>query len=292
MAAAPAQQIPGVYHRRIGDIVVTSVSDGVLQGALSVLQNIDTPDAERMLTAAHRKLPRFTSINTFLIHSGGQTALVDTGCGTSMGDAVGKLPQNLQAAGVAAGEVDTVLLTHVHPDHSNGLAGSNGERLFPNTELVLHEAEMAYWHDDAAMSRADETSRARNFMAGRQQLAPYRDRTRLIAGGEVLPGVTAMPLPGHTPGHTGYLIASGGESLLIWGDIVHVPEIQVPRPQVTMTFDIDPRQAEATRRRTFDMVASEKLLFAGMHVHFPGLARLAREGDGYRLVPEPWVQVF
>ncbi len=169
---------------------------------------------------------------------------------------------------------------------------NSGALWFPNAELVLHEAEMAYWHDDAAMSRADEQSRERNFLAGRRQLAPYRARTRLIQGGEILPGVTAMPLPGHTPGHTGYMIASGNDSLLIWGDIVHVPEIQVPRPEVTLAFDVDPAKAEATRRRTFDMVAADKLLFAGMHVHFPGFARLARTGDGFSLVPEPWVQSF
>ena len=292
MVAAPAQQIPGVYHRRIGDIVVTAVSDGVLQGSLQVLQNIATPEAERLLTAAFRPLPRFTSINTFLVRGGGRTALIDTGSGTSMGPTVGRLPANLQAAGVAPASIEAVLLTHVHPDHSNGLVDDAGALWFPNAELVVHEAEMTYWHDDAAMARADEQGRERNFLAARRQLAPYRERTRLIGGGEVFPGVTAVPLPGHTPGHTGYRIASGGDSLLIWGDIIHVPEIQVPRPEVTLAFDVDPAQAAATRRRTFEMVATDRLLFAGMHVHFPGFAHLARHGDGYALIPEPWMQTL
>jgi glyoxylase-like metal-dependent hydrolase (beta-lactamase superfamily II) len=132
------------------------------------------------------------------------------------------------------------------------------------------------WHDDAAMARADETVRERNFEAARDQAAPYRDRLRAFGGGEVFPGVTAMPFPGHTPGRSGYMVASGGDSLLIWGDIVHVPEIQVPRPEVTMAFDVDPRQAEATRRRVFDMVATDKQAFTGMRLRFPGHAHLLR----------------
>jgi len=156
----------------------------------------------------------------------------------------------------------------------------------------MHEAEWAYWHDDAAMARADETSRERNFQAARGQAAPYRDRLRLFKGGEVFPGVSAMPFPGHTPGHTGYMVASGNDSLLVWGDIVHVPEIQVPRPEVTMAFDVDPAQAEATRRRVFDMVWTDKQALTGMHLHFPGHARLLRRDGGYALLPEAWSAAF
>jgi glyoxylase-like metal-dependent hydrolase (beta-lactamase superfamily II) len=231
-------------------------------------------------------------VNAFLVHSGGKLALVDTGCGGAMGTTAGKLPANLAAAGVRPEEVDAVLLTHMHPDHSNGLADAGGRALFPRAELVMHEAEWAHWHDDAAMARADEASRERNFQAARDQAAPYRDRLRLFKGGDVFPGVKAMPFPGHTPGHSGYMVASGGDSLLIWGDIVHVPEIQVPRPEVTMAFDVDPRQAEATRRRVFDMVAADKQAITGMHLHFPGHAHLVRQGDGYALLPEAWSAAF
>ena len=123
-------------------------------------------------------------------------------------------------------------------------------------------------------------------------MKPYFGRMRLIAGGEVFPGVTAIPATGHTPGHTMYLIQSGGESLLIWGDITHVPEIQIPRPEVTIAFDTDPAGAIASRKRALEMAASEKLLIAGMHLHFPAFSRLAKRGDGYVLVPEAWVHGF
>ena len=292
MARVPESQAPGVYHRRVGDAVVTAVSDGHLDGSMAVLQNIAPEEAARMLRDAFRPVPRRTAVNTFLIHAGGRVALVDTGCGDAMAATAGRLQSNLAASGVRPEEVDAVLLTHMHPDHSNGLADAKGRALFPRAELVMHEAEWSHWHDDAAMARADETARERNFHAARDQAAPYRDRLRLFKGGEVFPGVTAMPFPGHTPGHSGYMVASGSDSLLIWGDIVHVPEIQVPRPEVTMAFDVDPAQAEATRRRVFDMVWTDKQALTGMHLHFPGHARLLRRDGGYALLPEAWSAAF
>ncbi|MCB4824108.1 MBL fold metallo-hydrolase [Roseicella aerolata] len=286
--AIPERQVPAVHHRRIGDITVTTVSDGYLDGSMAVIQNIPEAEAAQMLRDAYRPVPRRTAVNCFLIRSGGRTALIDTGCGNHMAPTGGKLFENLAAVGVSPAEVDTVLLTHMHPDHSNGLADAGGTPFFPNAELVMHEAEHAFWHDDAAMAKADEMSRERNFRAGRSQVAPYRARTRLHRGGEVFPGVTAMPFPGHTPGHTGYMLASGTDSLLIWGDIIHVPEIQIPRPEVTMAFDIDPAQAAATRRRVFDMVARDGQAVAGMHMHFPGFLHLVRRGEEYVMLHDGW----
>jgi glyoxylase-like metal-dependent hydrolase (beta-lactamase superfamily II) len=154
----------------------------------------------------------------------------------------------------------------------------------------VHENEPKHWFDDAAMARGTDREKKLFFQQAREQSAPYLKRMRTFTGGEVFPGVTALPLHGHTPGHTGYLVESGGERLLIWGDIVHMPEVQVPRPEVSMVVDSDPEAAAATRRRVFDMVASERLLVTGMHLHFPGFGHIARDGAAYRFVPEAWKQ--
>ena len=178
------------------------------------------------------------------------------------------------------------------------MATAEDTAAFPNAELAMHAAEHAYWTSAEAEAEVLRSGQGvptggPYFPMAQRQIAPYADRMRLFGdGAEVFPGVTAVHLPGHTPGHCGYLIASGGDSLLIWGDTIHLPEVQVPRPEVTIAFDVDPPQAAATRRRVFDMVATEGTHIAGCHVHFPGTAHLAREGNGYRLYPDAWSQVL
>ena len=129
-------------------------------------------------------------------------------------------------------------------------------------------------------------------MAGREQVAPYKKRTRLFSQGEVFPGVTAVPSLGHTPGHTAYLVASGKDQLMIWGDTVHVPEVQIALPEAGMAFDTDLAAAAAARKRMFDRVSADRILIAGMHLHFPSFSHLARHGDAYALHPEPWVHTL
>lgn len=291
MVDAPTEQIAGLYRRRIGDIVVTAISDGYVTVPLELTLDISPEDAEAIQRRAFQPVPPRLSINTFAIHSAGRVALVDTGGGISMGDQpAGRLQQSLRAAGIAVADIDTVILTHMHPDHSNGLTSPDGVANFPTAELVVAEKDVDHWHDDAAMNRASERQRERFFMGAREQIKPYQNRRRNSVG-EVFPGVTAEPLPGHTPGHTGYRVSSGDESLLIWGDIVHLPDVQVARPEAYAEPDCDPAAAVAQRRRVFEMVAREQLLVAGMHMHFPGFLRLRGNAHrGYELCPEVWVQ--
>ena len=293
MIKIPTAQIPGFYHRRIGDIVVTALSDGYLDGDVEVMQNISAGDAKALLSDAFRP-GRRTSVNCYLIYSAGRLALVETGSGDYLMPTAGKLQQNLKAAGVDPADIDTVILTHMHPDHSAGLSNpKTGERYFPNAELVVHENEPKHWQDDAAMNAAPERAKKLYFQAAREQMAPYHNQMKTWSTAtEVFPGVRSIPMHGHTPGHSGYMVASGKDSLLIWGDIIHVPEVQVRHPKVTMVFDTDPHAAAATRTRVFDMVATDRHLIAGMHVHFPGFAHLVRASEGYAMLPEPWDQGF
>jgi glyoxylase-like metal-dependent hydrolase (beta-lactamase superfamily II) len=276
---------PAIHRRRVGDIDVTVLVDGYVDATLEVVRNLP-PDAEDLMRRLGGRVPPRIAVNTFLVQSAGRTALIDTGSGDSMGPTLGQLPRALAAVGVAPEAVDTVILTHMHPDHSNGLADAEGRRLFPNAEIALHENELPHWFDDAAMARAIESQRIRYFGQARQQIAPYRDRLKQFRDGEVFPGVTAIPIPGHTPGHTAYAIASGNGRLLVWGDTVHIPELQVPRPEVTMVFDTDPDAAAKSRVRVFDMVATDHLPVAGMHLHFPGFARVTKSAGNFTLTPE------
>jgi glyoxylase-like metal-dependent hydrolase (beta-lactamase superfamily II) len=293
MVQVPQHQIPGVYHRRIGDIVVTALSDGYLDGTLDVLQNITPADAARLLTDNFRP-GRRTSVNCYAIRSAGRLALIETGSGNYLLPTAGQLQRNLAAAGIDPKDIEAVILTHMHPDHSAGLTEMpSGRKLFPNAELIVHENEPRHWQDDKVMAGASERAKKLYFQAAREQIAPYHNVMRTYRGSvEVFPGVRSVELHGHTPGHSGYLVSSGNDTLLIWGDIVHVPEVQVPRPEVTIEFDTDAHAAAATRRRTFDMVATDRQLIAGMHVHFPGFAHVVRNGDSYAMLPEPWDQAF
>lgn len=288
MASVATTQVPGVYRRKVGDILVTAIADGFLDGDIDVLRNIE-PDESRAILSTNCRPARRTAVNTFLIQSAGRTALMETGCGDYLQPTAGRQQANLAAAGVTPEDIEAVLLTHMHPDHSAGLTErATGKAIFANAELVVHADEPVHWLDDANMARAGERERLMYFQCAREQIAPYQDRMRLFTGGEVFPGVTALPRPGHTPGHTTYLISSGNDQLLIWGDTVHVPEVQTARPEVCIAFDCDPGQAEASRRAVFDMAATDGLLVTGMHLHFPGFSRLVRDGAGYRLLPAAW----
>lgn len=291
MSSQAAQQVPGVYHRRLGDVLVTGLSDGYVDMGYEIFRNIPEDETRAILARDHRISPPRISVNAFALRGGGKTYLVDCGSQDIMGPTCGRLPENLAAAGIDPDRVDGVLLTHVHPDHSNGLTEvETGRRLFPNAEVIVHHREIDHWFDDAAMERADERQKRRYFRAGRTQLTPYLEagRVRQFSEGEVLPGIAAVPCPGHTPGHSSYVVRSGGEQMIIWGDTVHVPEIQLARPDVAMQFDSDPAEAVRSRQAILDMVIADDLLVAGMHVHFPGFARMRREADRYVLTAEQW----
>jgi glyoxylase-like metal-dependent hydrolase (beta-lactamase superfamily II) len=283
----PAVQTPGVYHRRLGDGVITAVNDGMFEGATALMTNIAPADAEALLTDTFRPLPPRLTVNTFLLTLGGQRILFDTGCATSFGPTVGAMLGNLAAMGVTPDTIATVLLTHAHPDHANGLIDAAGAAVFPNAELLVGAKEAAFWQDDAIMSAVPEDMKP-FFVGARAALAAYADRTRLIDPGEVLPGITAIAAYGHTVGHTAYLVASGGDNLLIWGDVVHLPGVQFARPDVGVIFDADGPGAIATRARLMEMAATEKLAVAGMHMDFPVFGHVVRQGQGYALVPEVW----
>ncbi len=284
----PSRQAPGIHHKAVGDILVTALNDGMFEGSFAMLAAFETGTAEQMHRDRFRAIPPKLAVNSFLIQTEDRTILVDSGCGGVFGPALGNLAGNLAALGIKPGDVDTVLCTHLHPDHVGGLVDGAGKSVFPNAELVVHADDHKYWGDDATLAGATTDQDKGFIQLARTTIAAYADRTKLLTAGEAISGISIMPEPGHTPGHSGWLIASGGASLLIWGDIVHMPGIQFARPEAGMGFDIDGAQAIATRQRIMDMVTADRLMVAGMHLDFPCFGHVAKAQSGYVFVPDVW----
>jgi glyoxylase-like metal-dependent hydrolase (beta-lactamase superfamily II) len=279
-------QQSGVSHIAIGDIVVSVVNDGVHQSSFDDLVTSDRAACESAHLGEFRRAPPWLTINCFVIRSRDRLVLVDAGFAGKT-ELVGRLLGNLKAMGVAPADIDTIVMTHMHPDHEAGLTDSSGKALFPKAELVLHENELAFWQDDGAMARATTEGQG-DFRLAREALAAYGDRVRTVKTDEVVPGVRAFPTPGHTPGHTAWLVESNGDGLLIWGDIVHFPGMQFAFPDTSVAYDIDPAAAAEARKKVLKFVAGEKLRVAGVHLDFPAFGHVVPNGAAYRYVPEVW----
>lgn len=275
-------QTSGSQSKQVGDFKVTALSDGYFDLPISYFVGLE-PDMAQRLGDGTKRL----DVNAFLIETPGQTVLVDTGCGDKLGPTVNRLIGSLRTAGVEPSSIDTVLCTHIHPDHTNGLVDAFGAAIFPNAQVIVQADELAFWLGDENLARADDEMRT-YFSWARSAFAPYRDRTRTFRGAEeVAKGISALPLFGHTPGHSGFVLDGGGDQqMLIWGDCVHAIDIQTECPEVTFAADVDQAAARACRTRLFDQVATDNIMVTGMHVTFPGFGRIARTRSGFAYTPE------
>lgn len=289
-AAAPQArtQAPGFYRIMLGGFEVTVLSDGTHPFPIdTVVQDIPKAEIASDLARDFLQPPVQGSINAFLINTGSKLILIDTGAGVLYGDCCGKLLANLRASGYQPEQIDEVLLTHLHEDHVGGIV-SNGAMTFPNAVVRVTQTEADYWLNPANKTKAPAFLSA-FFDAAIASVAPYLAAGRFkpfsVGESEVDTGIRALALPGHTPGHTGYLVESDGKDLLVWGDIVHVAAIQLRNPKASVEYDTNASDAQRSRRMAFSLAAQKGYLIGAAHIAFPGLGHIRKNGSQYDWVP-------
>jgi glyoxylase-like metal-dependent hydrolase (beta-lactamase superfamily II) len=294
-AEAPATKVSryqaGYYHFKIGDVEVAALSDGTLPiPTLKLLTNAKPGEVASRLADAYQTTDVDASVNAYLIRAGDRLVLMDAGTGELYGPTLNKLEASLKGVGVTPDQITDILITHIHTDHTGGLM--DGKRMvFPNATVHIEQKEVAYWLNAQNRAKAPEAAK-KYFDEASAKVQPYVDAGRVstFAGAtEVLPGIKAIPAPGHTPGHTFYSLESKGQKLVFWGDLVHVADVQMPDPAVTIVFDVDPAAAAATRKKAFADAAEGRYWVAADHISFPGVGHLSRDGEGYRWVPMTYV---
>jgi glyoxylase-like metal-dependent hydrolase (beta-lactamase superfamily II) len=268
---------------RVGDVEVQGLSDGILKTSLDLVIGMARAQADQLVGGTDNGA-LYIPVNNFLIRRGEKTILIDAGAGNTMQPTLGKLPDNLRAAGVDPAAVTHIVMTHLHPDHANGLVDDAGKPHYPNAEIVVHRTEADFWMQPAGANDPDRIkgNRARTAI----NLKPYRDRIRRVRDGEEYLGFTPVLAPGHTPGHTCWLLAaSGGGGFMAFGDVVHLSAIQISHPDTALTYDLDKDQAIASRKRILDLAATERLAIAGAHVNAPGFGHVVRKGTSFAFEP-------
>lgn len=282
------QQAPGYYRAKLGAFQITAFLDGTAPRHLDqILSRPDVVNAEYV--AAHEAEPIDLSINAYLIDTGTHMILIDTGAGELFGATSGKLITNMKAAGVSPEQIDTILLTHVHADHSGGLA-MKGVVQFPNATIYVSKRDVEEFvtrkdtpDESADLRRIVRQSRATIGLYVNAKKVVYIERD-----GQIFPGITSRSQPGHTPGHTAYLVESEGHRMLFWGDIVHSAEVQFAHPEIIIQYDVDPKEAAEQRLQEFQFASETGMIVASAHLSFPGLGHVGKTESGYRWYPIPY----
>ena len=291
-AQAPAQigtQVPGYFRLALGDYEVTALFDGYNDLSPKLLKGLTQSQIRALLARRSIETPGVqTAFNAFLVNTGKQLILVDTGAGQCIGATAGMLSDNMKAAGYEPSQVDVILLTHLHLDHVCGLVDAEQKPVFANATVYAAKAEADYWLDPQAIAKAPEGAKP-YFKIAQDSTAPYVAQGRFKtfeAGQSPVPGVVDAELEaGHTPGSTTYRFTSQGQSILFMGDLVHNLAVQFEHPEVSIGFDVNSQQAINRRANVFSDAAASKSWVTAAHLPFPGIGHIAAEGKHFQWVP-------
>ncbi len=280
-----------VQRVSLGDWTIWSLSDGYLDLDQRMFVGLDPEALRNLLTEANvpcvDDLTVRTEVHGYLIDTGKNVILVDTGCGKKYGVATGNLINQIRCVGYNPEQISLVLITHIHPDHIGGLLDTDGIPTFPNATLCVSDIDATYWRDRVQESRAKEEKRFL-FDIAREMLAPYErnNRLRLFHSGEsIIQGITAIAAPGHTLGHMAFVCCSQNEGLLLWGDIVHTTGMQFSNPELYIIYDVDGKQAVNSRKTLFAKAADQHLLVGGAHLPLSGLGYVHRSDETFSWQP-------
>lgn len=294
-AASPAALNGNVGHYRfqVGDIVATVLSDGLIGGPPTVYAG-DAPESELQEVLRRAFLPAdhmTLNLNTLLLEIGGRRILLEAGAGGTMGPNGGRLFKNLASIGLSADDIDTIVISHTHPDHVGNLRNADGGRAFPRATVMVPSADWTFFVEgepDLSYMPVPEKFRQRFAANIKQSLQPVEDGIEFYeAGDKILPGLTTIAAAGHTPGMATFLVHSGDDQLLLTADLAYHPVVNIDQPWRPGP-DRDQEAAADSRRRIFDRAASDRMLVLGFHYPFPGLGRILRTDTGYAWVPAGW----
>lgn len=286
---APTLPSPGHRRVRLGDVEIVALNDGVARRPLGeeFVRNAPLAEVRALLKSQGLSTDSIDiPFNAFLVVAGNRRILMDTGFADNGGPTTGRLLANLQAAGFRAEDIDTILITHYHGDHINGIRNKAGQLVYPKARILVPAPEHAFWMDDARMNAAPEAARGA-FMTARRVFngIPSEQLVKFDPGAEVAPGITSIAAFGHTPGHTLFRVRSGNQSFVYVGDLTNVPALFARNPDWAVMFDMDPEAARQVRRKVFDMIVSEGALAGGFHFPFPAIGTIVREGNGFAFKP-------